>query len=768
MAKISNPDVEFEDPSGPENPGDTTTINAPKKNKAGQLELDKPSVGNAKQAWGICKQAEQANKARALRSARMQEVYDGEPLVRPADKANAASSWQSNVNFGSMAVMVDRKVQRMIGTINGMTYLSKSSLPASFQDYKRKSETFQSGLTRMFRSWFGSKTFVQKNTQEDVLQGYCAATFLNPEDWQPEFFSADKFYVPEGAGQWAGDLQWFILKKDIMLNEFIRFFEGDEEVAADVGWKVPECIEACVKASIQNQSEDAQTTEYRKFADMIRDGTLGLTYGGSAARVVKVYYLLSREYDNQVSLWIIERETGKLLRFSFKLFKRFEDVVTLFSLQPGNGSLHSSKGVGRTVINGVSAVEKIKNQMVDNAQLASLRVLTTDAAGMSKMAPKVIAPFIILDKGVDLGDSGFNTNTTDLTRLDAFLSLQIEQAAGATAGGALNALNAQEKTATGEKIQAAAEQESADATEARYATQFADLITNIQRIAYSDENIREAKRLFQKVTAGEITDAQMELELSKGLADKEAAKALVEMFQNGLSEDEIKVLRSKNASGLAYLDEAINSAAIRTVAQAYTGDPRIDQQELLYRDVLQMAGPELAKLLVIPGIDQTIIAEATRMQMTETANMIIYAQDLAALVPGVTFEPSPRDNHRVHLEVIKGILGPAGTMISTKPEMATKTVLKTIELHINHANLHIEALLLKDKSPEAKELADWFATFQKTFVEAVQMLEANKVQAERATAAAAEAKSAVTTDAVEAVAEDAAVAEAAPLPESVL
>ena len=61
---------------------------------------------------------------------------------------------------------------------------------------------------------------------------------------------------------------------------------------------------------MEDPREDATTTQYRKWADMINEGTLGLSYTNTGERVVKVFLLFNREYDGQVSMWMIDRDTG--------------------------------------------------------------------------------------------------------------------------------------------------------------------------------------------------------------------------------------------------------------------------------------------------------------------------------------------------------------------------------------------------------------------------------------------------------------------------
>ena len=68
------------------------TIDAPEFNKAGTaLDLDAKSIKDVGQAWQICKTLEQNRRQRNLRTAEIQEIYDGAPPRSPATRPRKPS-----------------------------------------------------------------------------------------------------------------------------------------------------------------------------------------------------------------------------------------------------------------------------------------------------------------------------------------------------------------------------------------------------------------------------------------------------------------------------------------------------------------------------------------------------------------------------------------------------------------------------------------------------------------------------------------------------
>lgn len=692
-----------------------------------QLDLEERSVRNADQAWNLCKSTESANKTRSQRATAMELEYSGQAPFSQSDQIEKGNSWQSNTNTGILAGITDRKTLRFVNAITSQVYLTRSSLPTTWPDWKKKSDLFDIHTTRMIQGWKRYQSFVPALARENVLHGYAYAVFVDPYTWCPRMFKQDVAYVPDEASQYANELQFFVIKHDFLLHEFIDLFR-DQKAAEDMGFNIQNCVEAANKSEIKNPREDMAVTEFRKFAEFISDGVLGLTYSVSGPRVVKTYLLWNREYDGKVSFWILLRDNGKLLRFASKIYDSFDDVVTLFSFQPGNGHLHSSKGIGRMIIGNVRIAERVRNKMVDNIHMSSLVILKADSANRNKLQPVVHAPFVVIDKSIDVDQQRFAADGELYAALDQRLINYMEQAAGAYITPNPNAAG-QPVTATEASQDAKREQENSDITEARWYNQFTQLVQTMQLRAFSDDNLKKALAAFEKLTMSRLTvDEAGGMDVGKVMqeliddTDEQSlpVRTLVNMLIDGLTEQEIKILRGAPASGYAHADDAIVAQGILAVSRSDANNPNIDQVELTKRRVEALAGPDAAKALVIPNADQTIAAEATRMQLQEATTM----QTLSMPVP-----VSPRDNHLAHGKVCMELLQLAGQALSN---MATfDQYAKPTELLVNHFAEHLAGYLAAgnpSQNPQFKEMNEFYKRFKMQFAQAVQMREQVRFQ----------------------------------------
>ena len=720
------PDSDVKNPGNVIPSAGQATIDAPEIMDDGQLDLEGLSVKTAVHAYEICTAAEQANKMRSMRTADIQSLYDGAAPGSTSDAQNKGMAWQANASTKFLAGMVDPAVMRAVQAVNGQVYITKSALPHSAKEWKAKSGAFQSTTTRVIRAWNGFNDFVAKLASENFLHGYAYGVWMDSQTWKPTYYKQENFYVPEESDQHAEDLQFCVAKHDYPLHDFIELFT-DEPSAEAAGYDMENCIYAANHANIKNPREDAQVTQFRKFAEMISEGSLGLTYTKVGQRIVKVWMLWNKEYDGQVSFWLIDRDSGKLLRYVNKEYKSMTEVVNVFTLEPGNGHIHSSKGIGRKLAGLVVMTEKMRNRCFDGALMGGMLMMRADAKDRAKLQNVVMGPFMVFDKNIDLEQNRMSVNGDEFAKMDRILTDWAQQSSGSYVS--TTNLESSRESATKTAIDDKREQEQGDAVRSRWIDQFAQMVNQMQRRLYSDENIAEAKREFEASTKADYKKPE-EGEMEPQIV------ALVELFAFGLTEDEIKYLRQAPASGLATIEDALLGTGIGKVAAAYTGNPNIDQIELLKRNVENLAGPEAAKSLVIDGISDTIEAEQARLQLME-ANVM--------LTLGVQSPVSPRDNHLVHAKTLQQIISSTFKTLSTNPQPDRK-LMKALELGSNHMADHLQAAKAAGANdPVFKELEKFHAQFVDDFKKVVQVhagLAVTNQIADGAVAAMAAAKNA--------------------------
>lgn len=706
--------------------GSEATINAPQLNAAGtKLKLDAKSVKDAAQAYNICKGLEWNNRQRSIRTADIQALCDGAPPKNAATNLEKAKSWEANFSSLWLAGIVGRVSQRFINAVISQPYCTASSLPENYPDWKTKTDSLQAGFTALVRGWDGNTGFINNISMETVLQGYAYAVFLDPYTWHPTFFKQDECFVPEKSGQHARTLQFFGAKRDFRLDEFIALF-ADEKAAEDVGYDIKNCLQAANKAVMQNPLDDATTTQFRKFEEMITEGAIGISATTTGERVVKTWLLFTREYDGQVSFWLLERDSGKQLRFSFKLFPRMQDTMAMFSFEAGNGCIHSSKGLGRKLAALATVKELFRCSIVDNGRMGGLMILGVDGAQKSKFAPVMMSPFILVDKStVDLANAQqFKVSAEQYQIVDTLIDSWAEQAVGAYLAAQITDKGRTERTATEATIDSRRENEAADIMIRRCLDQDANRIQMQQLRVCSEDNLKRARKIYEKL----ISDASVTPEsvYPEEVDEGSLMRFLVQKMEEGITDEEIRTWSRSPASMFAHVTEGAIQRGVAIAKERYAGNPNIDQAALDYSDLEGMVGAEMAKKLFIPKANETLSIEAGRQQLIESFTMAGTGQMISA---------SPRDNHMIHCGVIAEMLTKTVAPALSNPA-TPDAILKVAELNLNHMGEHLAFAQQQgqNKIPAFQEVEKFYEGFKKQLGQVVQIREEAKVAQQMVTA----------------------------------
>lgn len=727
------PDIDpNEDPTSTQAQDAESAINAPDLD-GDVLDTEARSISNVAQAAGICSDSEAKNRARAQRAFIVQQVADGAAPYSFAARLQTAKSWMNNFSTNWLAGLnqpLRMRLQNAVVTADVLTY---SQLPDTVDDWSEKTDLLQMGQSNVLRNWDNFSDFLSAVSGDTALQGYCYAVFLDPWTPFPTFFKLEDARVPERSKMNPSELQWFCADWDYPVQDFIALFK-DEEAAEAAGYNVENCNEAANKATVDQESNQANINKPRRFAEMITEGAIGVGYGGGGQRIVKCWLFWSVEYDGKVTIWLIDRDTKKLLRLAVKEFPSMGDVLQIFSFEGGNSCIHSSKGIGRVLINQALAIEKNRCRMFDSMGLASFLILQADVAARNRLDISINAPFVLIDSNAKVQPQTFQSGWEGYIAIDRFLTSAAQQAAGVWINDIINPATSQgDKTATEAKIENARGQESAVMFISRFMDKWHGLCGVSQRRAWSDDNLQTALGIFRKILDDPSKDRQA-LYQNHVNVDAGTLREIVGVFKKwpggvdpdnkdatAATLDEIAVWRDSPAAIRAHvLDNRYDQGIQQIYAEQGKGaNPGIDQVELLKLRTQQVAGEQYAKRILIPTPSQTVTAEAARAQEIENATMSILQQAVPV---------SPRDNWQVHGQVVITAL----QQLTANPP---PTALKYTELLADHLGQHLQQAMTGGQAGNElfKQMDEFYKAFTKD-IKAVVVMRAHAQTAAKAIA----------------------------------
>jgi len=599
------------------------------------------SIIDAKQAQSIITTLECANKERNLKNARIMAKYNSErPFSQTALEAEGLG-WKTNFTSKPLPMLIDKVAPRFVEAIEGVKYLTNSSLPDDEPGAAAKTEAFRREITTTCRARPGWRSMLSELGQENALFGYAALAQLDEFHWFPKFFRQDHFFIPTGTKQLPNFAQVVALREEVLIHE-LAIVISDKDAAQTRGWDIKETVKSINAAMPEHRRSDMKDPE-RAYEDLIRESVVGTSYE-AGARAVCLWHLFATEITGKISHYVFDSHGFAELFVSHDQYDSMADAVSFFSFQQGNGTMHGSKGIGREIYAMAGILDRSRNEVVDRLNLSGKIIIQGDEKQLQRFKMSIVGNAILIGAGFTVVEKKLDGNVEPFLQLDAFLTGLLDQMAGATTP---KVFEGERVTKAQVDLFAAREEQSRDTIIGRFLNQFADFMTTIQkRLCDPDTSEKDAKEMQKR-----LLKIMTREELNK-LSKQPVAETVKD-----------------------YTD--LERQQIVIAATEAAGNPLYNQKELQMRKVSAQVNEEFAKAVILPDEDPTVLAEQTRLQQLEL--LIIVGQ-------GAEVPVSPRDNHMVHLQVLLPSMENAAMAATADPHaVATLTALLT------HAEAHIKA-----------------------------------------------------------------------------
>lgn len=694
-------------------------------------EIKNKPISTAQQAYEVYQRLLRDNQARANRNKLIADAYNGSnPFDQKRLEANA-QGWRANFSTLVLATFVDRVVPRLTDAVHGMKFLTASELPDSFVEATNKTQKFRERTTELIRRWNGWIDYVEQIANENVLYGYTSSVQMDEFEWRPKTFRQEDCLFDEQCPQLAEKVPVFCVKSNYYIHECCDII-SDPDVAIAAGYNVDN-----IKAAIERAAPPYDSFVYnpRQLSDMVREGNLYYSFHRSS-RMIETVHVFVKCYDNTIDHWWCNRNAARnsnkgkgrsptpqpkedtergdedYQEDPYELFYgegiaiAMDDVLTLFSFQPGNLRLFGSKGIGRLLYNISLAVEKARMSFIDAMYISGLLVGQAEESIIGRMQPHVRSPFMIVPEGFNLLMQQFRVDINNWLGLDQKLTNTAEIIAGAFLPDQQQISNNGQmiQTATKESIDAVKEEEVKSGILARWWVQFTKSVFCMQRRIFSKTNMRAAvKQRKAKLKAAdtgkslinkELYDAMMDVDPDTeimfepaptlGDADQEAVDTVISLMDDGLSVQEIIILANTPASEFQDTAGAQDDMMFLQFYQLARGNPNWDQSKLDESAGNRMIGFKQTKELFIPQPQQTTDIEAQRQQQLEWTTML----------GGTGVMVSQRDPHMQHFNTLVPAVADHLKIASQMPPVQVpKDLLQGIKLGVTHCEAHLQAMM---------------------------------------------------------------------------
>jgi hypothetical protein len=624
------------------------TVNSPDMSPR-TLKAKRRAVSNVQHIFQIISTLEEARREQNEKNARIAARANAERPYTKEELEQDGLGYRSNFSTKPLSTAIDKVSPRLTKAVQTSKYITSSSFPENHPGAKVKTEIFRRKITDVIRGWDGWVDFLNEVAQENAVFGFTSVAWLDEFSWKPTHFRQDEFFVPDGTRQNVTACQLWVGKQYLMIHELAAFIE-DKEAAEAAGWDIDNtvaAINAAAPRSIPGSGLSSPYTDARLYEDAIRESSVSLSLL-SGSKTIEIYHVFVPECDGQISHYIVDGRAKRILFERLDQFSAKEGmsyVLSFFSFQQANGKLMGSKGIGRELYELAAAVDRVRNETVDRLQLSGKILIQGDAKQLNRFALSVVGNAVLVPSNYTISQQkNIDPNVEAFAILDRQLVGFMDQIAG---GVTPKEFGNERTTASEVNLYAAREEEKRDAILERFLMQVGKMITTCQR----------------RIANPKVDDEDA----------VEVRKYLLEF----MTQEELELIASRPA--LRTIEDLTDLKAQQLIifAQEKRGDPLFDQAKLQKVAATARIDAEFAEDVMVPQPDPTVVAEQARQQDLE--NMLI--------AKGKSVPVSPRDNHQVHIDVIKPNIAELAQQLGN----ATPEILTIFQLGLEHWEAHISA-----------------------------------------------------------------------------
>jgi hypothetical protein len=653
---------------------------------------------DASGAWAAYRRLKQQNVERNKKNQLIQRKLNNEPPYKPKYLESMGQDWRSNRPTGFLSTMVSRIQPPFRAVIEQATTLTYSKYPMESADAENKTKIFREEITKCIRSWHGFDDLVAQTTHENTCFGYCGWVWDDLRDWKPEFLRQDYTFFPIESPQETSQTQIVGRKRRYQIADLLPVLE-EPKISASAGWHINNLVKSINNAIPAGRTLDADD-DARRYEDWIREGSYGASYENDA-KYVELGEIFVREPNGKVSRYLFDDKSGDEICTQLDRFNGMRECLNLFAVEIGSGSLMSSRGAGRDLYNTHVAVDKARNLVVDNVYLKGVLLLKKGPNAKAGVPPlTVMHPVCYVSDGYEVIPTNIPADVEDFLKLDQFVSNLAEIQVGTFLPSSPVETQGSKKTASEVNRVAAIENQLREGILTRWSRQFSRGVERMQRGICHPEHVKAASELKflldqarlkeQNVVWArrEVVDAfdRSSMPLPSFLVpyevpphlDEDAIACCLNMMERDLPPSDILLMAYTSAAELLPDTAAQDAQMLDLIVQRYTGNPNINQDELMKLDISKKVGEETANSIILPKDQVEALAiEATRQQIVE----------LQSIMAGQNVPVSPRDNDMVHLQTMTQKLLPV--IQQAPPGSLTPEMTAPLASAMNHYVMHI-------------------------------------------------------------------------------
>lgn len=409
---------------------------------------------DAYQAYEIAEELDRADAKRRIKRSRIYKAYNRFPPTEYSKLAKDGEAWQSNVNFGMLAFIVDNTIASFYDMLTervvAAQITTKVGTPTQRGDWgEHISTAFDLALDR----WDGFLFNQEEGLLDMGLYGKGIEMWEGNDGMETKHVSADEVLVPDTTKIDFSNFDVLVVKWKFPLHDLYDAIK-DQETAEDMGWNVEAVIEAMRwKRDIWRRKTNED------FLHDIQEGNITIT--AHLRDTVSCYIVFIKEFDGKISKHIVLRDyapaflltredgrshrapaidsqefKGKVNEMGFLftktgMFDSHKNVFAVFIDNAGSGKWHNTPSLAEKVFVHARQYDFAMNGIMDAIKInMSLILQGQSGEATEKLKQIVFGPYMIIPDGVTVAQHRLQLDTQMATEALQFMMLDMKRGIG--------------------------------------------------------------------------------------------------------------------------------------------------------------------------------------------------------------------------------------------------------------------------------------------------------------------------------------------------
>jgi len=325
--------------------GNEGHINA---NLDGSFTADDAIINDLSIAVQLYSRLRQDHLPRTELYAAIDNLIQGSPPYDPVELANAGLQHIANYNDMSVASFIERATLAYWNLFYNSQYLVRFSLnmpdiPEAAKFAEIMSRNWDYAVKKKWRS-FGIQ--FSALAAQLVKFGVSPVFFEDPKSIKWKAVDLSRFYVPDLAQTDIDELTTLVVETPYTVQELWGIYEKTKKVS-DSPWNTEVLGKLLVELTRNKISTAGADLNIKDLEQRKQNNDSGLF--NSFSDSTKIISLFQREYDGKISHMMFHRTINPDNKFLYKESGKYEDfneVVIIFTINPGSSTIHSNRGVG--------------------------------------------------------------------------------------------------------------------------------------------------------------------------------------------------------------------------------------------------------------------------------------------------------------------------------------------------------------------------------------------------------------------------------------